>query len=424
MSNIVPIQVSIKKNVSNSWLFRFMSLAFIYYYTPVLAVTGRGLIGFFIIIIFAVFLGILEKSFRIWVKNLQKGIIKNKLIFFLTVFYSLFFIVNSLLRGRGFSDWRLMISPIIIILSLIFSFGFLIDNGGYRKFIISFILFQGFQAILSIYQLSQSVDIARVAWVETHGAWIYGNQLFYAIIAIILPVILFTSLNNGGYIKYVLFLSCLAMLVEISLSSFATPLALIFIGVILIFLLTLPLILTNRKRLKIILIIGIIIFSVVIGVKNTVNNPFFSSIYTRIINVLEDPTSGGYRVSGGVSRWYLAEKSLNSFRNSPIIGVGGPPNDNPFVGGHSSLFDNLAIYGLIGGGSLVSLIFLYISRIFTIYIIKPNWESILHLTTILLFLIAGIVNPYWEGSIPIVFIIIFPLIFKNRIIKPNTAFSN
>lgn len=340
-----------KNHISNSWFFRISSLAFVTYFTSFIAVTYRGLIGFLILICLAFFIGILEKSFPYVLNKLKHGISQNKLLFILALWYVIGFIMNTLFRGRGLHDWRLMITPFIFILSLLFSFGFMTHKINQEKFLHVMIIFFGCQAVITVPVLITSENIARVAWLETYGAWIYGNQLVYAIYAICLPLFFYFSFMRKGILRVLLLLCSIFILIECMISSFATPLGLIGLSVILISGFSLIALLKTKKKTLTILIIGLLILLGFFGYRLSNGNPLFSSSYDRIINFLIDPVSGGYsQYSGGVSRWKLAEISINSFFQEPIWGIGGPSDINSKIGGHSSFFDSLGLYGILGGG--------------------------------------------------------------------------
>ena len=97
---------------------------------------------------------------------------------------------------------------------------------------------------------------------------------------------------------------------------------------------------------------GIIPAIFLFGYRYTYENPLFYQAYFRIENFINNPRSGGYNLTSpsAVSRWDLANISIKTFEAEPLFGMGGPREYNPFIGRHSSFFDSLAIYGLIGGG--------------------------------------------------------------------------
>lgn len=377
--------------------------------TPFLAVNLHGYAFFFPLLILAIYAGFLEKSFDQALRSILKGISHNKFLFIFVICYVTGFVLNVFSRGKGFADWRLLITPGLILLALFYAFAFMNDDVCNRYFQIAYIIVAGVQSFFSMQILSGKVDIARTMWNETSGAWIYGNQFVFTTYAVILPLLLWRSFKETGVIRLILILSCVFMLITSSISSFAAPLVLIILSAPI--LLTLSVFLIRKNWKVVILLAGVLPIFLLLGYRYTQNNPLFQSSYLRIENFVRDPESGGYLgISNGVSRWYLAEISFKTFQTAPLTGMGGPREYNPYIGQHSSFFDSLAIYGLLGGGGalcgIVLLILLNSARQFWY---KRNWETLLALTVIVLLLVIGIADPYWEPMIPLVFILSRPI---------------
>jgi len=139
---------------------------------------------------------------------------------------------------------------------------------------------------------------------------------------------------------------------------------------------------------------------------NTVGMSYFDGSYSRISTFINDPASGGYNeyyASIG-SRTMLAEKSFDLFLSNPLFGDGGSPRYNLKQGGHSSFFDTLACYGILGGGgALICMVLFIVGRAVKRYRLKRDWETLVGLITSLMLVFAGIANPYWEfDAIPFV----------------------
>ena len=359
--------------------------------------------------------GLLEKSIDRAFNLFLKGVSKNKLLFIFAVWYAWGFILYSV-HASGLKDWRLMVAPILILLGICFSFAFMQDNNCHRIFIILFIIFSGVQAIFSVSVLASSVNIARQMYVLTSGAWIYGNQTIYAIYVTVLPVLIYQAVKETGLLRLALFIFCCLILIESLLSSFGTPLGLLLVGVATISLLALILLFRTKNKFRVLLITGTIIVLVVLGYKYTYGNPLFASAYDRVITALKDPSSGGYAPgSGGTSRVLIDEMSIKSFIASPIFGVGGRPSNNPLIGGHSSLVDSLGTYGLLGGGgALCGIIAIIFGSAVVQFWRRRDWETLLAFTTVILLVVVGIVNPYWQPALPFVFIIVYPSLSSSR----------
>jgi len=394
-----------------SRLFWLSSLAFIVYFTPFLAVSLRGLYGFVLFLGLGIMAGVSENSRRLVVRSVSEGIAQNMLLFFFLIWYLADFVIQLLCVEGGLANWRLIVTPVAILIGICYMFAFMHNDLCYRYFQITFIVVSGLQAVLSIQVLTNTTDIARMMWVRTSGAWIYGNQIVFAIYAMIVPMLFWRAFQESGRLKLFLLLSCILIATTSAMSSFGTPIGLIVMGVATISILSL-FIAKRQGRIRVLLINGIILIIALLGYQLTRYNPLFASSYYRVENFIRDPTSGGYRVGdAGDSRWYLAEMSIQSFRAAPIFGMGGIPTNNPYLGGHSSFFDSLGLYGLLGGGgALIAIMLIILVKATVRFWHERNWETLLALTTVLLLVVGGVVNPYWGGPLPVVLIMARPFL--------------
>lgn len=392
------------RSLSRTLFFWIISAAFIAMIVPTLAVYMRGHLGFLLVMGIAVLVGAAERSLGPAIDRISSGIAANKLLAFILVWYVLGAITNLLFRGEGAADWQLMLSPLTLLLGLGFIFAFATDNDCYRIFQIALILSLGIQSVFSTRELSSGVSIAREMWVELQGAWAYGNQRTFAMMAMLLPIFIWRTMIESRYLRLALLLSCAAISAMLLLSSFGTPLFLLIVGVALIIglLLLFPPLHTPRAT-------SILWAFLLAGLAWTVyqftaDNPFMEPVYYRIENALRDPTSGGYAgtdLQG--SRWRLAEVSIASFLREPLFGAGGGSTRHSiFVGGHSSLFDMLGAYGLFGGGgAMIGVITLMLIQAIRHYIRARSWETLVSLAAVVMLTVAGVINPYWEGMEPI-----------------------
>jgi hypothetical protein len=391
--------------LSKTWFFRLYMLAFIILATPILGVYLHAPISVLILLVLSIFVGRFENSFAPAMQRLSKVIVKNKLLVYFLLWYGISLIINILVGGNGLADWRLLITPIILILGTFFAFAFISDDTCARYFQIATIIALGIQSIFTTQQLYFNPGIARQMWHELGGGWIYGDQSYFASCAILLPIFFWRSFKETGILRLVLPTCSILILVSASISSFATPLSLIVISVMIIVVLAS---LFMKKRMGCIIVIFLISI-IYLGYLMIPNNPLFSDSYNRIKNFINDPTSGGY--SGKdltASRWSLDEGSIKSFWESPIFGMGGgSTRSSEYVGGHSSLLDNLGAYGLLGGGGAFVIFILLLLRNAVIrFLHEQSWQTLLILTTVISLVLAGIVNPYWQGHQPLFVILI------------------
>lgn len=392
----------INDGLSKTWFFRFSSLAFIVMGTPVLDVFVRGLLGFLLLTMVAIFSGLLESSFNRVVRSIRRGVSHNRLLVLFSVWYLVGIVLNALIRGNGLDDWRLMMWPVVLLLGTCFAFAFMHDENCYRLFQIGFLVVSGIQAAISIPTLAHTVGIARDMWLETGGTWIYGNPSSFALLAILLPMFMWRAIKESGLLRVLLLASCLLILVAIFISSFATPVALIMLGSLLVLALAILIPTRGQNRLVSLLVAGILLSASLVAYRLTFDNPLTAPARSRIENFLNDPVSGGYEgeIIRTASRVYLAEISISSFQAEPLFGKGGGNTRySKFVGGHSSLADTMGSYGLLGGGgALLGVILVMLVTAALRLWQERNWETLCALATVLLLVVAGIADPFWEGA--------------------------
>jgi hypothetical protein len=140
--------------------------------------------------------------------------------------------------------------------------------------------------------------------------------------------------------------------------------------------------------------------------------PGLRDVQWRLLNIIEDPTSGGY-TSHYVSRYDLFFVSAETFLRFPLFGSGADIMTMAHVpleircGGHSSLFDGLAILGLFGGGgAMVFFFFKSLKNANSKLILRRSFEDMCHTSVVSTLIIGGVLNPYWMGSIFIIFLLI------------------
>lgn len=386
--------------LSKTGFFRLVSAAFIALAVPLLAIAMRGLLGFLLLIYLAVLAGLAERSFGRVLRAINRGITFNRWLVLFAVWYSIGVWLNILLRGNGLADWRLMMGPVMLLIALAFALGFSRDEAAFRIFQIGLAVALGVQAIFTFRELSSAAGIAREMWLEWQGAWEFGNQGAYAAWIMLLPVLIWRALVERGVLRLLLLAAALLTGAAASIGSFATPLMLLAIGGGAIISLVLILPVQRRQRPKgAILAVAILVMGMLFY-HYTHENPLFAASYYRIENFLADPQGGGYTSHERAgSRWLLADISLNSFLSEPLFGMGGGSiRYSPYVGGHSSVFDSLGAYGLLGGGGalvglLLTLLIVAARRFFT----DRNWETLLALTSVILLLVSGVANPYGDG---------------------------
>lgn len=403
-----------KKLLADTVFFKLISMALIAYMTPVLTFYTRGIIGFSVMIFLALIVGSVDKSLTTFLHNIRDGISKNRFFFFLIAWYAVGVIINTFMGEGGFNDWRLIISPILLLVGISITFGIYLDDKCSRLFQIWMILVFGAQAIYSNLQFIADPSIIRLMIVETQGAWVYGNQVTFALFAIMLPIFIWRTISINGVMRSILISAVISIFVSILLSTLATPISLVFSGAIFMAFMLIFFPFSKRNYSIPLIISALIIGSNYFIYASGRNVPILSPIYYRLENLLADPTSGGYSgMDLDQSRWKKAKLSVDSFIQNPLFGMGtGNTRTNESGGGHSSLLDTLGGYGLLGGGgALCGLISIMMISSFKRYRRERDGESLVCTTAVFLLVIAGIVNPYWEGFQPVaVFLFARPLL--------------
>ncbi len=383
-----------------SWSFRVATAAFLVLIIPALDFYLRGQAGFLVLISLTFLVTLVEKTFAPSLRMMMKGMAQNRLFSILSFWYIVGLIFNSLLRGRGVDDWRLILAPAGIFFAMWFAFSFLRDPACFRQFQIIVVICLGLQNAYATLQFLASAGMARLTWSEViQTGSVLGNQTYFAMFTVLLPIMLWRALKESGRLRWVLLASCFTTFTSVVVSSFATPVGLVIAAV----LLYLGLSLMFMFRARTLLIVVVLTITAGLTFFFTYQNPIFNDAYSRIVNFVNDPTSGGYlRPTDNSSRWYLGLRSLDSFFSEPFFGPGGGNTRyNPNVGGHSSLFDSLGAYGLFGGGgALVGLMLLMLFRAFAVFLRERNSENLMTLIGVILLFIGGVVNPYWEAFQP------------------------
>ena len=382
------------------WSFWIAIISVITWSTKYTSVLLHNSIGLVILFLLALFATILQNTVNKSLTNVYRNIKVNRLFLFFFLVYS----INVIIRvpfGKAF-DFQSIFSVLEILIAIVVVFWFLYDNKCFRIFQILFILSVGIQSVFTCRELINNFNIARIVVDENinpGGVWIFGDQGNFATNAILIPILSYRAFTEKGILRVVLIFLCGAIAFAAAISQFGTALGLLLLGMP-IFTIICFFFVKNQKWKSIsFLLLAFLLVGGYFFIGNA-DNPYLVNSFDKIIKVSQDAKSGGYGEKyESESRWFLADKSFRSFVSSPILGKGlGSIRYSDSVGGHSAFFDMLGFYGLFGAGAFISMLFLFLRAIWKRLQTFKNLESASTMASMILLILVGVVNPYWEGQ--------------------------
>jgi hypothetical protein len=400
-----PIITNKSKKVTLDFII--FSIAFLSLFTETLSYHTKTLQGF-VIFGFSAFIIILAKKQKLGLDNSHMKVYKILLVTLLIYLLSL--LIQSYFFGNGFSDWRFFSTPIIIAFSIYFSNKYLENSHNYNRFFNLIILVFGLQSFINFIVLKSSPGLARSEEIILYNLFVIGGPNSFATKAMIIPFLIWFTFARTYFLRRLINITMITFIIlSVIVSSYATSILFLVLGIFMFIFYIIIVPFNYKKSIANYFLGGMLILLLVLSYRFTYDNPIFEGFYYRYENLVDDPTSGGYSgIDRKESRWDKSLVSINSFLNNPIFGNNsGLVRVNKEVGGHSSLFDSLAAYGLLGGGlAFVYLIFILYKLSLFNYIRQRNYLKLTILISTSLFVIGGIVNPFWEGYQPAIIILI------------------
>ncbi len=392
-------------SLHHTWCFRLAMLAFVASSTKYIDVMMHDTIGMFALLALAVIAAAFEGSLDTIVRNIRRNGMHNQWMIMLIVWYLIGVLGKMYFAGATDADWRLATAPVKLVIGLLIALGFLCESRCARTLQIVFIVMVGVQSLFTALVITEDPTIVRIAVdAELTGrGWIYGDQGGFAMQAMLLPILACRAFAERGMLRIILLACCATIGWAVAISQFATAFGLLLLSFPIALLLAIRYLKHQRLLLRVlsILCFGGMVF-VLLWLMNY--SPLMMEVRTRIVNAWNDPKSGGYEARyADQSRWYLAQISFNTFSRHPLFGEGaGSIRNSKFVGGHSSFFDMLGFYGLLGGaGAFLAMLLLMLAHAWRRLRRKMDWEAVVAATSVMLLLISGVVNPYWEGAAPV-----------------------
>ena len=388
------------RDLSRTWGFRIFALAFLAEDTKAVAVYMHGLVGMSMLLVTAGLVAGLERSLPAVIGRIRRGAARNRAAILLSIWYVGGVLGTMYFAGSTNTDWRQGASSALILVGFLVGFAYLSESRAARLFQIAYVLMVGINCLATSLETFRGGLVIREMVVSTNYLWLYGDQGFFAINAVLLPMLIWRSVMERGVLRAVL-LACCAVTGYVAVtSSYGTPAGALLVGLPAFAALGLFFGKTTSYGARL-LVVSLILYAGVMVVVRVVDAPVLEPVRSRVTNAWKDPRSGGYdpRQAEYGSRWMLAEISWDSFVDSPLLGRGrGGMANSGVVGGHSSLFDLLGFYGILGGGgAFLGLLFTMSRRAQERLTRVGDWESICAMTSLVMFLLVGVVNPYWGG---------------------------
>lgn len=335
---------------------------------------------------------------------LEKVVPNNAgMIVCLTIYYVMVIVAAIRWEFAWATESHVGKAHIMNLVGLVLGF-FFVANKQYNRWIIycsvPFLLY-------STYYLNIYVDItgesAKMALSELEGAlgsssnWqIFGMQIF---------LLLGVWLDEKN--KVLKFFGTVILLVlyrAILLCGFATPIGLMIIAhavlgsIFLFFAKPSKYALILKVVISVALVTGAVYAFFAIGEMDE-KDKRYADIQYRFKHLREDWRGGGYDYDAGQSRLELKDISIAQFKQAPWFGVGGvyQTHNKHSTGGHQSLFDFFAIYGVVGGGAYVFFVLLCLKNALLRYRREQSWFAASQIGLVVMFVVGGMVNPGWVG---------------------------
>ena len=355
--------------------------------------------------------------------------LKNKKVFFLkyllfVIILILIYVFNMIFRAsQGNIGDFIKMGIMFWFPAFVFYFYYLLeDKKSIKQLIILVIVCLIATAIPTIIELFK--DSSSLRWMAYYasdrldsqiikGKSNIGDYTFIYGIIFMIPIIFYymSKKNNNKKLINYLFLGIILFLIVKASFSIA-----IFMSFVIIVMCIYSISLFKKTIPKIVLtILGILVIAIVtlfpkvlIDFSYHVENEFVSSRIREIANVFIESSE----VEGDLSsRLVLYNRSLNTFKNNVLFGIGGYYYvENVGIGYHSQLLDDMARYGII---SLISIILflIYYKEFLTSLSAGNKMIKSIAVIEIIAYIILMIVNPIYQSAwISTIFLCILPSI--------------
>lgn len=282
---------------------------------------------------------------------------------------------------------------------------YLTQPKNYRVFVLAAFLTIGITCLALVRLIYENPLIVRITNMNEHfyivgKVPLIGSISYYTGIALLTPFIfgLLKFYRKNNKIFFIIVTFAIPIFLSILLSTMLASFMIFIIGLVGILYLTYRYEKFSRK--KTIVISAVLCVSFIMFFSSDIEQ----SIYVKDKIDLYFENALGNK-SDQINRSADALKSIDSFSNNPLFGI-GPTKRGQFreVGEHSTWLDALTEFGIIG--FLPFILFLYFAwlRIYTTFRSDPKqlWNQVC-VIAFLLYLISGLVNPWGFGNFSAVF---------------------
>jgi len=395
-----------------NWLILVQIFLIIAFCTPIMAYYLHGFVYFVPLLTgFFIFFASTETftpAFSIVIKSLRK----NLILFVMLLWY----IAGIVLSHLRYAENTLFLLGALL-LPIFFFYGLFVNSKPqYHYITVMLVVFCFFlNTLITGGDISKDFTAKDVLLRAGTLANPIGSAGYWGSIGIFFPIFLANYKNiKKKYMRFGYIVVLVYLVYKLVFAGFATPLGLLALNLVTIAMLYFVYHLKSLSQFLVSLILVIITIGSIYYFMNwleTTDLLGLNQIQWRLLNIIEDPTSGGY-TSHYISRYDLFFVSFETFMRFPIFGSGADLMTMAYVpleikcGGHSSFIDGLAILGFFGGGGAMVYFFLKslknaISKLKR----RRSFEDICHTSVVSTLIIGGILNPYWMGSILILFLL-------------------
>lgn len=354
----------------------------------------------------------LYSTFKIEKKNLTKFIIKYKVLMILFGIWILNYLLNYII---GRADLLMIhMFTYIRIISIVFVGLYIINskNNFFKKtiiifssFIIFFVNIHSTIANLNYYSLSRILSTGIQLNINSYG--IANYTYIYGLLFLIILLIINTFKKNFKInLEFVLLLSSIVLLI---IAEFMFSFILLILSLLLYYFK-----INTIKKMAILigcLILSIFVFSKPLSYGFAIASENIDNYNIKIrLSDISKMLNGDIENTVDLKlRIDVYKKSLNTFLKKPLIGVGYSTDDNEQIGGHSTLLDECAKFGIVGLITLLSAI---------IYTLKCFYNEIkntrVYFTCSIVFILFMAINNALFVSIFYFLFFIVPIFINNN----------